>query len=272
MTHPTGTPPEGDWLGTAYLRFERHGPFAHVVVDRPQARNALTPSMYYGIRYAVEHVDREPDLAGLLITGTGDVFIPGGDFSGDMTDGWIGPAYMGMDGMPFPVLRRSRKPVVAAVNGIAQGGGMIISMMSDIAVASDRATFRAPELLRGISDTSFAELLFRQVGPARARDLLLSGRRLSAQEALDWGVVSRVVPHEQLMDKATEALTEMVQASPRSRVDIKKALDAYYGRYDRMAMDESLGPDGEAREGFMAFFEKRSPSWVPAVLRTDGRL
>ena len=72
-------PPEGDWLGTPYLRFERRLPFAHVTVDRPEARNALTQAMYFGIRYAVRRVDADPELAGLLITGSGDVFIPGGD-------------------------------------------------------------------------------------------------------------------------------------------------------------------------------------------------
>ena len=72
-------PPEGDWLGTPYLRFERQPPFARVTVDRPAARNALTQAMYFGIRYAVRRVDADPELAGLLITGAGDVFIPGGD-------------------------------------------------------------------------------------------------------------------------------------------------------------------------------------------------
>src|ERR1700759_3584738 len=93
-------PPEGDWLGTPYLRFERPPPFAHLTVDRPAARNALTQSMYFGIRYAVRRVDADPDLAGLLITGTGDVFIPGGDLGGgDGSDDWLtfGSA-LGMDG------------------------------------------------------------------------------------------------------------------------------------------------------------------------------
>ena len=70
----TPRPPDGDWLGTPYLRFTREGPFGVCTLDRPQARNAMTPAMYFGIRYAVRHVDADPDLAGLLITGAGDVF------------------------------------------------------------------------------------------------------------------------------------------------------------------------------------------------------
>ena len=78
---PTATPrpPDGDWLGTRFLRFRREGPFAVCTLDRPEARNAMTPAMYFGIKYAVGHVEADPDLAGLLITGTGDVFAPGGD-------------------------------------------------------------------------------------------------------------------------------------------------------------------------------------------------
>jgi enoyl-CoA hydratase len=75
-------PPEGDWLGTPHLTFRREGPFAIVTLDRPEARNAMTPAMYFGIRYAVSRVNGDADLAGLLITGTGDVFAPGGDLGG----------------------------------------------------------------------------------------------------------------------------------------------------------------------------------------------
>ena len=84
MTETTNTPrpPEGDWLGTQYLRFTREGAFGVCTLDRPEARNAMTPAMYFGIRYAVRHVDADPDLAGLLITGTGDVF------AGVLAAGW----------------------------------------------------------------------------------------------------------------------------------------------------------------------------------------
>ena len=92
------------------------------VVDRPEARNALTPAMYFGIRYAVDHVNRDADLAGLLLTGTGDVFMPGGDLGGANEDGWADlPTLLGMDNTPFDAVRRSVKPVVTAVNGLGAG-------------------------------------------------------------------------------------------------------------------------------------------------------
>jgi enoyl-CoA hydratase len=266
-----GDPPEGDWLGTPYLRFERHGPLAHLVVDRPEARNALTPAMYFGIRYAVEHVGRDPDLAGLLVTGTGDVFMPGGDPWSD-EDGWGDlPRLAGLDLLPFDAVRRATKPVVSAVNGICQGGGLIIAMLCDVAVASDRATFRAPELLRGIADMSYAQLLPRQIGPARARDMLVTGRVVTAAEAEAWGLVSRVVDHDVVVERAVEVLEQCCRTAPQARVEVKRAFHEYYGTYDRMTMDASLaGP--EPAEGWAAFRERRSPDWVHPDLRTPGRL
>jgi enoyl-CoA hydratase/carnithine racemase len=267
-------PPEGDWLGTPYLRFERDpgGAFATVTVDRPDARNALTPAMYFGIRYAIDLVNRDDALHGLLLTGVGDVFIPGGDMSGSNVDGWADlPGLLGMDNTPFDAVRRSPKPIVTAVNGIAQGGGLMIAMLSDVTVASERATFRAPELLRGIADTNYAQVLPRQIGPARARDMLMTGRLVTAAEARDWGLVARVVPHAELRLSAVDALEACMRTAPDARLAVKRVLHEYYGAYDRMAMDASLiGP--EMPEGYRAFKEGRSPGWVPDGLRTDGRL
>jgi len=266
-------PPDGDWLGTPHLRFERKGSFACVVVDRPEARNALTPAMYFGIRYAVRRVDADPDLAGLVITGVDDVFIPGGDLGKGAADHWLnfGGVPGAIDVLPFDVLRQSIKPVVSAVNGICQGGGLLIALCSDMAVVSDRATFRVPELLRGISDTYYAQILVRLLGPVRTRDLMLTGRKISAQEALDWGMVSRVVAHEDLVDAATEILAQCCRTAPGARRDIKRVLDQYIGLHDRIAFFDSLQRP-ESREGFAAFIEKRSPDWVPEDLRRNERL
>ncbi|MGX9787840.1 enoyl-CoA hydratase/isomerase family protein [Mycobacterium sp. MMS18-G62] len=265
-------PPGGDWLGTPYLRFERHGGFAVVTLDRPKARNAMTPAMYFGIRYAISRVNSDENLAGLLITGTGDVFAPGGDLAQGGADNWMDLAStMGMDITPFDALRQSAKPVIAAVNGLAQGGGLQIAMCSDVAVVSERATFRVPELYRGIADTYYSHMLARLIGPVRTRDLMFTGRVLSAAEALEWGMVSRVVPHDDLMPAAREVLAQCCRTAPRARALVKSDLDNYLGLYDRIGMKTSLdGP--EALEGFLAFKEKRSPNWVHPGLQVDGRL
>lgn len=258
---PTPRPPEGDWLGSRFLHFERRRRVAEVTVDRPEARNALSPAMYFGLRHAVDRVNADDDLDGLIITGKGDVFIPGGDLSRGGPDGWMDFEMLGMDVTPFEKIMNSRKPVVSAVNGICQGGGLMIAMVSDVAVASESATFRAPELLRGIADMFYANVLPSQIGTGRARDLLLTGRTLDATEAERWGVVSRVVPHDRTLDAAREAMEECRQMAPQARVFVKRGVNNAYPRYDRISMDTSLaGP--EMVEGFLSFKEKRRPNWV----------
>jgi enoyl-CoA hydratase len=265
-------PPDGDWLGTPYLKFTRDGAFATCTLDRPAARNAMTPAMYFGIRYAISRVNADPELAGLLITGTGDVFAPGGDLGQGGEDDWMDFAStLGMDVTPFDALRQSSKPVVAAVNGLCQGGGLQIAMCSDLAVVSERAAFRVPELFRGIADTYYSQMLARLIGPVRTRDLMFTGRTLSAAEALDWGMVARVVAHDDLFEVSRELLAQCCRTAPAARGVIKASLDNYLGLYDRIGMQASMfGP--ETREGFVAFKEKRSPSWVHQDLQVRGRL
>jgi len=149
-----------------------------------------------------------------IITGSGDVFAPGGDLGGRAEPGDGLPEGIRFDILPFLAIRDSRAPVVAAVNGICQAGGLLIAMLSDIAVASDRATFRVPELLRGIPDATYAAVLPAHVGVGVARDLLLSARRFDAAEAQRLGVISRVVPHEDLRAAAVEAAQQILQTPP----------------------------------------------------------
>jgi enoyl-CoA hydratase len=265
-------PPDGDWLGTPYLTFRREGPFAIVTLDRPEARNAMTAAMYFGIRYAVSRMNADADLAGLLITGTGDVFAPGGDLGGDGADNWMDfGSTLSMDVTPFDTLRKSAKPVVSAVNGLCQGGGLQIAMCSDVAVVSERATFRVPELYRGIADTYYSQMLARIVGPVRTRDLMLTGRTLAASEAAEWGMVARVVPHDELMTAARDVLAHCCRTAPAARRVVKSSLDNYLGLYDRIGMEASI-ESAEAVEGFVAFRERRSPNWVHPDLRVDARL
>ena len=146
-----------------------------------------------------------------------------------------------MDVTPFDTLRQSVKPVVAAVNGLCQGGGLQIALCSDMAVVSDRATFRVPELYRGIADTYYSHMLARLIGPVRTRDLMFTGRTLTAAEALDWGMVARVVPHDDLLDAAREVLAQCCRTAPAARSAVKSSLDDYIGLYDRIGMQASLG-------------------------------
>jgi enoyl-CoA hydratase len=252
-----------DELGTTNLRLEREGRIAWCVIDRPAARNALTPAMYYGIKRAVRLVNVDRDLAALIITGVGDVFAPGGDLGGRSEAGDAATPDIGADLLPFLAIRDSRAPVIAAVNGICQAGGLLIAMMADIAVASDRATFRVPELLRGIPDATYAAALPAHVGVAVARDLLLSARRFDAAEAHRIGLVSRIVPHDQLRAAAVEAAEQVLQTAPDARLHVKRMLNEHYGHVDYQTMFWALDHSPEPREGMRAFMEKRPPDWVP---------
>jgi enoyl-CoA hydratase len=253
-------------LGTSGLRFERDGRIAWCIIDRPAARNALTPSMYFGVKRAVRLVNADPDLAALIITGVGDVFAPGGDLGGRDEPGDSVPEGIGHDILPFLTIRDSRAPVIAAVNGICQAGGLLIAMMADIAVASDRATFRVPELLRGIPDATYAAALPAHVGIAVARDLLLSARVFDAAEAQRLGVISRVVPHDELRDASLEAARQVLRTAPEARAQVKRMLNERYGLIDYQTMFGALEHSPEPREGMRAFMEKRSPSWIPPDL------
>ena len=167
-------------------------------------------------------------------------------------------------------IRDSRKPVIAAVNGLCMGGGLLIAMLSDITIASERAVFGAPELRRGVADAYHAAILPEHVGIALARDMLFTGRRLTAHEAERHGLVARVVPHEQLLPTTEEVVRDLLYAAPRARVALKRLINARYGVVDRITFDESVHGD-EVVEGFEAFVQKRSPSWVPADTLPEGR-
>ena len=116
-----------------------------MTIDRPERRNALTSNMYFGIRRAVEHANRSPSLRALVLTGTGDVFAPGGELGGRHDDGDVDYGeLLGLGVLPFDAIRESCTPVIACVNGLCMGGGLLITMLSDIAIASERASSERP--------------------------------------------------------------------------------------------------------------------------------
>lgn len=252
-----------DDLGAAGLRLERDGVLAWCVIDRPEARNAFTPAMYFGLKRAVRLVADDPDLRALIITGTGDVFSPGGDLGGREHPDDRLPDGLREDVLPFVTIRDSPVPTVAAVNGICQAGGLLVAMMADICVASDRSTFRVPELLRGIPDATYASVLPAHVGVAVARDLILSARPFDAAEAQRLGVISRVVAHDDLRTEAAGAAMQLLQSPPSARVHVKRMLNQAYPPIDYETMFWAIENSDELREGMRAFMEKRPPAWIP---------
>ena len=250
-------------MPSRFLHWEQHGPVAWVTVDRPDRRNALTTNMYFGIRQAVERLNRDADLRVLVITGTGDVFAPGGEMGGRHDDAgdFDAGALLGTGALPFETVRDSRKPVVAMVNGLCMGGGLLIAMLADVAVASDRAVFGAPELRRGVADTFYAAILPEMVGVAMARDMLFTGRRLTAAEAVAHGLVARVTPHDDLRAETERVVHDLQLSAPLARAALKSHIHARFGPVDKITFETSL-LGSEVVEGFAAFVEKRPPTWA----------
>jgi enoyl-CoA hydratase len=134
-------------------------------------------------------------------------------------------------------------------------------MVADICVASDRATFRVPELLRGLVDSTYAALLRAHVGIAAARNLLLTARWFDAEEAVRMGLIARMVAHDQLREAAVKAVGEILQTGPIARAHVKRMLNDPYELIDYQTVFNSLAESPEPREGMSAFMEKRPPNW-----------
>ena len=249
-------------LGSKFLRGNLQDGVLTVALDRPERRNACTIEMYHGIKKAAVIAEKDPGIDVLVITGTGDVFCPGGEMGGQHeggtdidreTDRW--------DLIPFIQLERCPKTVVCAVNGLCQGGGLNMVLMSDVCVASDRAQFRAPELLRGVADCWLSARLAAHVGVARAKYMLFTAATVAAADALAMGLIARVVPHAALQAAVAETVAAIRQTAPGARKSVKRDIHRGLPPVDLEMFTDSLASE-EVAEGFRAFIEKRKPSWV----------
>ena len=254
-------------LGSRHLHATLDGGVLRVVLDRPERRNACTIEMYHGIKKAAVVAERDPQVDVLVLTGSGDHFCVGGEMGGRHEGGQpIDRETDGLDLTPFVQLERCPKTVLVAINGTCQGGGLVMTLMSDLSVVSDRATFRVPELLRGVADCYLGARLASRVGMARAKWLLFTAQPLSAGEALAMGLVARVVPHAGLEAAVDETVAQVRETAPRARALLKRDLNRQLAPLDLPMFAESLRGD-EVREGFAAFVEKRPAAWSPRARR-----
>jgi enoyl-CoA hydratase/carnithine racemase len=249
-------------LGSRHLRATREDGVLRVVIDRPERRNALTIEMYHGLKKAAVLAERDAGIDVLLVTATGEWFCVGGEMGGKHEGGTgLDRETDGIDLLPFVQFERCPKIVVMGINGVCQGGGLNMTLMSDLAVASERATFRAPELLRGVADCFLGARLASRVGIARAKMLLLTAAQVTAAEAVAMGLVSRVVPHADLDAAVAETIAQVRQTGPQARTALKRDLNRQLPTIDFGMFTASLASD-EVREGFAAFVEKRPPAWT----------
>ncbi len=251
---------------------------AIVRLDRPEKLNAFTFDMIDQIRKAVDRAVADERVSGIVITGTGRAFSAGLDAADLARSAAGGPPPASLSDaeaageLPalFGYLLRASKPVIAAVNGVAAGGGCVLAMMCDLRFAAEEASFTTVFSKRGlIAEHGTSWLLPRLVGTSRALDLLWSSRRIDSAEALRIGLVDRVVPGERLLDEARAYLRELAASvSPRSLAVIKSqiyrhwslALEPALHDADQLMMQTLKHPD--ATEGAMSFLERRPPRFA----------
>lgn len=251
---------------------EQHGHVLLITINRPDARNAVNTKVTLGVGEALDYAEEHAGVWVVIITGAGDrSFCAGQDLkeaaAGVHLDdprterwGWAGFARHAIS-----------KPVIAAVNGFALGGGTEIVLASDLAIAADSAAFGLPEVKRGIfAGAGGAFRLGRQIPPKIASEAILTGEPISAARALELGLVNQVVPNERLLDAAF-AMADRIMANAPVAVQASKrvargitdgAVVAEEADWERTgAAGKVVMASSDAREGMQAFAEKRPPRW-----------
>ncbi|MGW3810269.1 enoyl-CoA hydratase/isomerase family protein [Micromonospora sp. NPDC005113] len=211
---------------------ERAPHLARLTFNNPDKLNALTRKAFAEVTDAVTRLNAEPDVRVLIITGTGRGFCSGADVSDLLArraaEG-VSSQLPDRAGREVPLLAHAQMPVIAAVNGPAAGAGLILALLADFRVASESAFFVESHVARGLTPSVGAWLLPKIVGLGLASEMVLLGRRVYAQEALAHGLVTRVVPDDELL-AAAEALAAELIALPRfalltARGAIRRGLD-----------------------------------------------
>jgi enoyl-CoA hydratase/carnithine racemase len=249
-----------------HLHVERDGAVGFITIDRPKARNALNTKAIDELRQAVLDLKHDAAIASVIITGAGDkAFVAGADISELAVLSPVeGKAY-GLRGQHvLDLIEHLGKPVIAAVNGYALGGGCELAMACTLRIAAETAVFGQPEVKLGlIPGFAGTQRLSRLVGKGRAMELILTGRTVDAQEALRIGLVHRVVPAASLMTEAGDLARTLAASAP---VAIQAAMDAINrgtevsfpeGEFLEATLFGLVCASEDMREGTKAFLEKR---------------
>ncbi len=246
------------------LTYDVSGRVAIVTLNRPDNLNALNMAVMSDVVDAFEKIDRDPAIAVSVLTGAGRAFAAGADIKEmqpqSFSDMYVADYFAGWDRFAA-----CRKPVVAAVNGFALGGGCELAMMCDLILASDKAKFGQPEIKLGVTPGMGGSIrLTKAVGKAKAMDLVLTGRMIGAEEADKMGLVSRVVAHDELIETAKSVAEEIAGFSIPSIMAAKEMvgraleLPTTEGvRFERRLFQGLFGT-ADQKEGMSAFVEKRA--------------
>jgi enoyl-CoA hydratase/carnithine racemase len=253
------------------VRLERRGTAAILTLDRPERMNALSRDTLFALGRLGRELSVDPAVRAIILTGAGDrAFCAGADLKERQafTDDDV-RAQVGLYRTELGVLDRSPKPVVAALNGVAFGGGLELALICDLRVAVPSARLALPETTLGIiPGAGGTQRLPRIVGEARAKEMILLGRRLDAAEALAWGLVNRVCPEGvNVVDDTIAYLAPILEGAPIAQAAALGAIDASFDvaldrglELERVYYDETLR-SADRREALRAFAEKRPPAF-----------
>lgn len=241
-----------------------------IKINRPQQLNALNIETIHELNDVAHQWSRDDRIKVMIITGEGKAFVAGADIAEmkDMTKQQaIDLSEMGQK--VFSLIESQDKPVIAAVNGFALGGGCELAMACDIRIASDKAKLGQPEINLGIIP-GFAgtQRLARMVGTAKAKELILTAEIIDAQTSMNIGLVNQVVPHDNLLETCIELAKKIASKGPTAVRLAKRVISrgvetdfATGSSFEVDAFGECFA-SGEAKEGMDAFLEKRKPSWA----------
>ncbi|MFN8874887.1 MAG: enoyl-CoA hydratase-related protein [Brevundimonas sp.] len=254
----------------ATLLIERHADgYAVVTLNRPEALNALNSALFADLAAFLDAVEHDDSVRCLILTGSGDkAFAAGADIK-EMADQTYADMYRGnFFALGHDRITRFRKPIIAAVNGFALGGGCELAMLCDFIIASETAKFGQPEINLGVMPgIGGTQRLTRLVGKSKAMDMILTGRMMDAAEAERAGLVSRVVPANRLVAEALEAAGKIAAQSPLAVMMNIELVDAAYettlsaGVSMERRLFHSLFAFEDQKEGMAAFIEKRKPDF-----------
>jgi enoyl-CoA hydratase/carnithine racemase len=250
--------------GDVHLDIDQH--VAVLTLDRPAKLNALTGAMTESLARHVAALNNDAEVRAVVLTGTGRAFCAGSDIA--ELDRYATPWQFGARQDYGDVLRSLRKPVIAAVNGYALGGGLELALACDIRLAAETASFAAPEIKLGwIGGSGQSALLAHCVGPSNAALMLFTGDPVDAATALRWGLVSEVVAPGQLSARARQLASVIASRAPVAAETAKLNLRAAYEMPLTRAIDYERHlqticfATADAAEGRAAFTERRDPAF-----------
>ncbi|HMV09047.1 MAG TPA: enoyl-CoA hydratase-related protein [Cyclobacteriaceae bacterium] len=240
---------------------------ALIQLNRPKELNALNPQLMGEVRDALQLLDKNDSVKVIIITGNEQAFAAGADIK-QMADKSAIDMQIMDQFSTWDQIRKTKKPIIAAVSGFALGGGCEFVMTCDMVIASETAKFGQPEIKIGtIPGAGGTQRLTKAVGKAKAMELILTGRFLSAQEAHFYGLVNKVVPVEMYMHEAVELANEIAQMSPVAVLLAKEAINrSFETQLDEGLMFERKNfyltfASEDQKEGMKAFIEKRKPAF-----------